>query len=194
MESVSSYKDVQTRVKDIEKVLLLIYKSEHIESDCAYRNLESALKGKEAIPALTVDVNTVMDIHPNFGVTKVPSIVLFNHGKFEKVVEGCRNDDRYKALMTRIFGKDKADSKEKKPIEVVVYSTPTCGWCNSLKRWLQDNNVTYKEIDVSVDEEAARSLIQRTGHQGVPQIDINNQLIVGFNIPLIKELLGLSRN
>ncbi len=191
MESVSSYSDVQTKVKDIGKALLLIYKSEHIESECAYRNLESALKGKEAIPALTVDVNTVMDIHPNFGVTKVPSIVLFNDGKFEKVVEGCRNDDRYKALMTRIFGKISGEAKEKKSREVVVYSTPTCGWCNSLKRWLQDNNVLYKEIDVSANQEAARTLIQRSGHLGVPQTDINGQMVIGFNLPLLKDYLEI---
>lgn len=74
---------------------------------------------------------------------------------------------------------------------VTVYSTPTCGWCVSLKSWLQSNGVKYTDIDVSQDEKAARSLIKRSGHQGVPQIEINEEMIVGFQLPRIKELLEI---
>jgi glutaredoxin-like YruB-family protein len=72
-----------------------------------------------------------------------------------------------------------------------VYSTPTCSWCNTLKTWLRKNNIPFTDVDVSRDQRAAEELTRRTGQQGVPQTEINGQIVVGFNQPRLKELLEL---
>jgi len=75
--------------------------------------------------------------------------------------------------------------------KVIVFSTPTCGWCRKLKDYLKTNNVKYVEVDVSKDQKAAMDMIKKTGQQGVPQMWINNQPIVGFDKPKIDKLLEL---
>ena len=93
--------------------------------------------------------------------------------------------------MEQAFQTKKHTSKVKNPKNITVYSTPTCGWCTSLKAWLQQNGIEYKDIDIAHDEKAAQSLIKRTGHKGVPQIEINDQMVVGFQLPRLKELLDI---
>jgi glutaredoxin-like YruB-family protein len=85
--------------------------------------------------------------------------------------------------------KAKAEGKTIK--QVTVYSTPTCSWCNTLKTWLRKNNIPFTDVDVSRDQRAAEELTRRTGQQGVPQTEINGQIVVGFNQPRLKELLEL---
>ncbi|RKX72488.1 NrdH-redoxin [candidate division TA06 bacterium] len=79
----------------------------------------------------------------------------------------------------------------KKPINVVVFSTPTCPWCRKVKSYLKSHNITFKDVDVSRDVNAARDMVRRTGQQGVPVILIGNRTIVGFNKPLINKLLEI---
>jgi len=74
--------------------------------------------------------------------------------------------------------------------EVKVYSTPICPWCVRLKDWLKENGIPFKEVDVSVDREAAREMIEKSGQMGVPQIEINGKIIVGFNPEAIKKELA----
>jgi len=73
----------------------------------------------------------------------------------------------------------------------LVYSTPSCSWCNTLKAYLKQNNIAFIEIDVSRDQKAADELVKRSGQMGVPQTDINGEIIVGFDKPRISRLLGL---
>jgi glutaredoxin-like YruB-family protein len=75
--------------------------------------------------------------------------------------------------------------------KVVVFSTPTCSWCRRLKSYLKENNVRFKDIDVSKDTKAAQDMIRKTGQQGVPQTWINNVPVVGFDQQKIDRLLGL---
>ncbi|MBN1327406.1 MAG: glutaredoxin family protein [Candidatus Cloacimonetes bacterium] len=74
---------------------------------------------------------------------------------------------------------------------VIVFSTPTCGWCRKLKEYLKQNKITFKEIDVSKDTNAARDMFKKSGQQGVPQMWINNKPVVGFNRTEIDRLLGI---
>lgn len=78
------------------------------------------------------------------------------------------------------------------PQRVLVFTTPTCPWCNRAKAYLRQRHVTFREVDVSRDRAAARDLVRRTGQMGVPVIDINGRPIVGFDRPQIDRLLGLS--
>ena len=77
------------------------------------------------------------------------------------------------------------------PKKVKVYSTPTCPFCIRTKKFLKDNNIFFEDIDVSSDSVAAQEMIKRSGQMGVPVIDIDGQLIVGFDKDQIKKALGL---
>ena len=74
---------------------------------------------------------------------------------------------------------------------VIVFSTPTCGYCNMAKQYFRQHNVRFRDVDVSKDAAAARDIVRRTGQMGVPVIDIGGKLIVGFDRPKINKLLGL---
>ena len=72
---------------------------------------------------------------------------------------------------------------------IKVYSTPTCPWCRMLKDFLKERNVEFENIDVSTNAEAAREMVAKSGQRGVPQIDINGTLIVGFDQESIEKEL-----
>ncbi|HHD92308.1 MAG TPA: NrdH-redoxin [Candidatus Portnoybacteria bacterium] len=64
---------------------------------------------------------------------------------------------------------------------IKVYSTPTCAYCHALKEFLREHNIDFTDIDVSQDQQAAEELVHQTNQYGVPVIDINGQMIIGFN-------------
>ena len=74
---------------------------------------------------------------------------------------------------------------------VKVYSTETCPYCKMAKQFLQENNVQFEAVDVSANQAAAQEMISKSGQMGVPVIDIDGQIIVGFDKGKIKKLLGL---
>lgn len=74
---------------------------------------------------------------------------------------------------------------------VKVYSTPTCPWCIRTKQFLKDNNIIFEDKDVSADHQAAEEMIQKSGQMGVPVLDIEGEVILGFDIEKIKAALGL---
>ncbi|MCG2713777.1 MAG: glutaredoxin family protein [Candidatus Omnitrophica bacterium] len=74
---------------------------------------------------------------------------------------------------------------------IKVYSTLTCPWCIRAKQFLKDNNIDFQSIDVSADQAAADEMMKKTGQMGVPVIDIDGEIIVGFDKDRIKQLLGI---
>lgn len=74
---------------------------------------------------------------------------------------------------------------------VKVYSTPSCPWCIRSKQFLKENNVIFQDMDVSGDKQAADEMVQKSGQMGVPVLDIDGEIIVGFDKEKIKQLLGL---
>lgn len=75
--------------------------------------------------------------------------------------------------------------------KVVVFSTPTCSFCNMAKSYFREKGIKFTDIDVSRDQAAARDMVRRSGQMGVPVIDIGGKVIVGFNRPQINTLLGI---
>ncbi len=75
--------------------------------------------------------------------------------------------------------------------EIKIYSTPTCAYCITLKKYLEEKGIDFKEIDVSEDKEAADRMIEKTGQMGVPVMEIDGEMIVGFDREKINELLNL---
>ncbi len=83
-----------------------------------------------------------------------------------------------------------ADATRPQP-RVIVFSTPTCAFCNQAKSYFRQKGIRFTDVDVSRDPAAARDMVRRSGQQGVPVIDIGGRLIVGFNRPKIDQLLGI---
>ena len=79
-----------------------------------------------------------------------------------------------------------------KPHRVLVFTTPTCPWCQRAKQYLRQQRVPYHEVDVSRDAAAARDLVRRTGQMGVPVVEIDGRPVVGFDQRAIDRLLGLN--
>ena len=76
-------------------------------------------------------------------------------------------------------------------MNVIVYTTPTWPWCKVVKDYLKSNDVSFTEEDVSRDEKSAMEMINKSGQRGVPVIDINGNIVVGFDQESIDRILGL---
>lgn len=74
---------------------------------------------------------------------------------------------------------------------IKVYSTPTCPYCVMVKKFLAENNIEFEDIDVSSNQAAAQEMVNKSGQMGVPVLEINGQIVVGFDKAKIKKLLGI---
>ena len=74
---------------------------------------------------------------------------------------------------------------------VTVYSTPTCPFCIRAKQYLKDNNILFTDYDVGSDPTKAQEMIKKSGQMGVPVIEVEGKIVVGFDKEKIKEVLGL---
>ncbi|MBU1289743.1 glutathione S-transferase N-terminal domain-containing protein [Patescibacteria group bacterium] len=75
--------------------------------------------------------------------------------------------------------------------KVRVFSTPSCPYCVTLGAFLDEKGVQYEHINVAEDEKAREEMIEKSGQMGVPVIEINGEMIVGFDRDKIVEKLGL---
>lgn len=74
-------------------------------------------------------------------------------------------------------------------MNVIVYSTPTCPYCVMAKDYLTEKNIPFENVDVSADPARAKEMIQKSGQRGVPVIDIDGTIIVGFDRNHLESLL-----
>ena len=72
---------------------------------------------------------------------------------------------------------------------VTIYSTPSCGFCKAAKQYFQAQHVPFTEYDVSADRRKAEEMVRKSGQLGVPVIEVNGKVIVGFNRPEIDKAL-----
>lgn len=72
---------------------------------------------------------------------------------------------------------------------ITLYSTPSCTYCRKAKSWFQENRIPFQEYDVSRDQRRADEMVRKSGQMGVPVIDVNGRIIVGFNQPEIERAL-----
>ncbi|VVB55000.1 putative Thioredoxin [uncultured archaeon] len=77
-----------------------------------------------------------------------------------------------------------------KNIQITIYATPSCPWCHKARDLLKQKKVAYKEVDVSSDEKGATEMFEKSGQMGVPVLDINGKIIVGFDRQAIEEELA----
>lgn len=73
---------------------------------------------------------------------------------------------------------------------ITVYSTQTCGFCTMAKQYLDEKGFKYNAVDVTFDREKQKEMIDKSGQMGVPVLDIDGQIIVGFDKTRIDQLLS----
>ncbi len=73
---------------------------------------------------------------------------------------------------------------------VTVYSTPTCPYCHQVKEYLKQKGIEFSDLNVASDLEARNNMVQKSGQLGVPVIEVNGQIVIGFNRGKLDELLG----
>ena len=75
--------------------------------------------------------------------------------------------------------------------KIVVYSTPTCPYCTRAKKFLEDNNIKFENIDVGSNPDRAQEMVDKSGQMGVPVVDVDGSIIVGFDKEAISKALGI---
>ena len=189
MKQINSHKELIDALKSTKKAYCLLYKKGSEISDCAYNAIETGLI--ENIKVFVADVNMVRDIHTEYAVTSVPTLLSFEKGEFKNLTKGCNGTDYYKSLFAENIYTASTNNEEKPQKRVTVYSTPTCTYCTQIKKYLDEKGVKYSDIDVSKDQKAAEQMVKRSGQQGVPQTDINGQVVIGFDRIKINKLLNI---
>ncbi len=76
-------------------------------------------------------------------------------------------------------------------MNVKIYTTTHCPYCVMAKEFFKKNDVKYTEINVEEDDKAAEEMIEKSGQMGVPVIDVDGKIIVGFNRPALEKALHL---
>lgn len=74
---------------------------------------------------------------------------------------------------------------------VTIYTTPSCVYCRLAKDFFKKHSVNYQEKDVIVDEQARNDMITRSGQMGVPVIEIDGKIVIGYDQRRLKSLLGI---
>jgi len=188
--SVNSYKDLESGISTKEKTFLLLYKNGANQSECALERLQNINAG-ESHNLFTADVTSVRDIHERLEISTAPSLVIFENGKLVNIIKGCQSESAYISILSgREIGRQ-AGGEAGKSKQVTVYTTPSCSWCTTLKTYLDQQQVRYREINVAAEPSAAEAMVKRSGQQGVPQTEINGQMIVGFDKTRINQLLEI---
>lgn len=75
--------------------------------------------------------------------------------------------------------------------KVILYKTEACIWCHKTTEFLKENKIKFKEVYVDKDEKAAEEMVKKSGQRGVPVIDIDGKIIVGFDVEALKKALHI---
>jgi len=81
--------------------------------------------------------------------------------------------------------------KGERMAKTIVYSAESCPWCRVAKDFLRENNIEFEAKNVAEDEAARAELIQKSGQLGIPVLDIDGTIIVGFDQQAIRKALNL---
>ena len=194
VKSIHSHGELINELGKSKNAYLLLYKKESENSACAKKNIEDVELDSEDIHVYSADVAEVRDIHGNYGIKSVPTLIEFEESKFKNVLKGCLDPEYYKSYFENIIYELKADAEDKPSKRVTVYTTPTCPWCTTVKNFLRKHGVRYSEVNVASDQSAAQAMVSKSGQQGVPQTEINGEMVIGFDQAKLNRLLELKAN
>jgi len=191
LQNINSHQELVSELSKHQLAYLLLYKKKSPTSECAVEHINLALAKAQETPVLSADVSQVRDIHPQYSINSVPSLLVFENGNFKNTIKGCNDTQYYSSLFANTIFRTGKNGETKAQKRVTVYSTPTCSWCNTLKSYLREHQIRFTDVDVSKDQQQAEAMVRRSGQQGVPQTDINGQMIIGFDKAKINTLLGI---
>ncbi len=145
------------------------------------------------LQGFVVDVSQIKGLHKQWDVSSVPTVITVEGGRVSRRVQGAQTADFFERMLIPADHPlaRSGDANAKPAPRVTVYSSDSCSWCTKVKAYLRANRVRFREVNVSRDANAAAELQRRSGQTGVPQIDINGQIVVGFDRPRLASLLGL---
>ncbi len=165
----------------------------------AIERLAGEFDGRVTAGKLNVDEN--MDVANRYRISGIPTVAIFRNGKLINQMVGVRPEQAYrKALESALESATAATASTGNATKakatpakhsVTVFSTPTCPWCSRLKSYLREQQIAFKDVDVSRDAIAAQEMVRRSGQMGVPQAWIDGQVVVGFDRKRVDALLGL---
>ncbi len=187
--NIASFKDLQMQLKETPNAYLLLYKSGSDASDCALSNASKTIN--EELVFMAADVSKVRDIHGEFGVKSAPVLLSYKKGELSNSYKGCNDVSFYDKIFAQDYFVSQADGEEQVQKRVTVYSSPSCSWCGTLKKHLDVHGIRYQEINIASNQVAAEEMVKKSGKQGVPQTDINGQMVVGFDKAKLNSLLGI---
>lgn len=71
-----------------------------------------------------------------------------------------------------------------------VYTTPTCPYCRLVKEFLKEKSLPFEEVDVTADHQAVQHMVKLSGQMGVPVVEIDGKVIVGWNKAALEETIN----
>ena len=78
--------------------------------------------------------------------------------------------------------------------KIILYTIPECPYCRLLEKFLTEHNIKFRNIDVSNNKKLLKKVLAKVGQAEqaeVPIININGQIIIGFDKEKISKILGL---
>jgi glutaredoxin-like YruB-family protein len=189
MIEVNSHNELVKALKNTNKAYCLLYKKDSELSECAIKSVKEGLSENTII--FSANVSEVKDIHTKYNVTTVPTLLIFEQSKYINLAKGCNSSEYYKSIFDEISIFKKTETEQKAQKRVTVYSTPTCTYCTQIKKYFIEKGIKFTDIDVSKNTKAAEEMVKRSGQQGVPQTNINGQIVIGFDRLKINSLLGI---
>ena len=193
IEKIQSKIYLDKLIKENKALLITIFYADSSEKSKKALDVLKIVKDKNPkAPIFKVNVSEVRDIHPIYGINTVPAVLVLKEGKISNIVYGIQEKQYYETLFYDMPVFISTGKKEKKTHRVVIYTTPTCSWCRTVKSYLKKNHIVFREVDISRDEKAAQNLMRKSGQMGVPQTDIDGRIVVGFDKAKLDAILGIA--
>ena len=73
--------------------------------------------------------------------------------------------------------------------KIKVYGVPTCPFCKRTKEFLKDKGFDFEDLDVSANHDLAKEMIKKSGQMSIPVIEIDEEIVIGFDKEKIEALL-----
>lgn len=189
IENQKNFDEIRDKHEDY--LVLLFWGNFSRAAHRALSELKAFSRDYADIPVYAVDVGKVKTIHKGYGVHSVPTVLTIKNGKVLRLFEGVESAAFYGVHLGGAAPAQLARPTKKKANRVTVYSGPGCPACGTLKAYLRKNNISFREVNIANDQQAAEKLIRRSGQRAIPQTDINGRLVVGFEQNKLNKLLGI---
>lgn len=146
------------------------------------KGLEEFEKKYEEIKFFVSDVSEDPELKMYFPVKSLPYMLYFKDRGF---VKGWSMGEGWEKKLEGVI--DPQSVKHK----IIVFSTPTCPYCTMVKNYFKEKGIEFEDVNVAADQEMAKKMVARSGQMGVPQIWIDDEVVVGYDVSRINALLGI---